>query len=125
MDPNTIEQAQALWKALTNENTHISPSAEELVIELRAGRAPILVELPWGEVRGTERFERHQIVLSHVDERRVYFNNGLKTDLPPGSVIEGPESGPERRVEPNGEESMDLVRFVALFARGGKAMLKG
>lgn len=111
--PDTIETAQTLYQALTGRRFRLSTSAEELVATLREGARGILVELPWGE-------GRHQVVVTRIEERRVHFFNAQRVEAPAGSVLGRP--GPERRVEPNGEESMDLVRFRALFAQGGKAM---
>jgi len=124
IQPNSIEQAQALFGALTNEPTHLTNSAEEVLQKLQAGAKDVLVELPWGEERNGEVHARHQIILTHVSGGRVYFINALKSNLAPGTVIQGTSKGPVRRVETNGEESMETERFVALFQQGGKAMIQ-
>lgn len=122
--PNSIEQAQALFSALTNEPTHLTRSADEVLQRLQAGAKDILVEVLWGEERAGEVHDRHQIILTRVSADRVYFINALKSHQAPGSVIQGLGKGPERRVEPSGEESMKLERFVQLFEQGGKAMIQ-
>lgn len=122
--PNSIEQAQALFGALTNEPTHLTASTEEVLRRMQAGATDILVEVPWGEERDGELHERHQIILTHLAAGRVCFINALKSHQAPGTVIQGAGKGPERRLEPNGEESMDLERFIALFKAGGKAMIQ-
>ncbi|MBO9540237.1 hypothetical protein J7643_06565 [bacterium] len=114
--PDTIETSRSLYQALTARPVRLGISSEEVLRALAQGAKGILVELPWGE-------GRHQIVVTQVDARRIRFFNAQRTDAPAGTVLGAP--GPERRVEANGEESMDLVRFVALFAQGGKAMLQG
>ncbi|HEY9854292.1 MAG TPA: hypothetical protein V6D05_01055 [Stenomitos sp.] len=124
IQPNSIEQAQALFGALTNAPTHLTSSADEVLKTLQAGAKDVLVELPWGEERNGEVHARHQIILTHVSAGRVHFINALKSDLAPGTVIQGTAKGPMRRVEPNGEESMETERFVALFQQGGKAMIQ-
>lgn len=124
IQPNSIEQAQALFGALTNSPTHLTSSADEVIQLLQRGAKDVLVELSWGEERDGEVHERHQIILTHVAAGRVHFINALKSHLAPGTVIQGAGKGPVRRVEPNGEESMELERFVALFQQGGKAMIQ-
>lgn len=123
--PQTIEQAQRLYQAVTNRPTRLTASVEEVLKALKRGETQILVELPWGEVRGSETHDRHQVILSRLEAHRVYFVNALHAQAPVGAVIEGLGKGPHRRVEALGEESMPVDRFSALFARGGKAMLKG
>jgi hypothetical protein len=125
VQPNSIEQAQSLYRALTNQERPLTDSPEALVQALRDGQTNLLVELPWGEVRDGEVHELHQVVLTRFEDRRVYFINPLKGQESVGTVLEGEGKGPQRRIEAHGEESMDLVRFVALFANGGKALLKG
>lgn len=122
--PNSIEQAQALFGALTNARTHLTDSAEEVLKRLHGGAKDVLVELPWGEVRDGELHDRHQIILTGVAGGRVHFINALKSPHAPGTVIQGEGKGPERRLEPNGEESMEIDRFVSLFKQGGKAMIQ-
>jgi hypothetical protein len=91
---------------------------------LKRGEKQLLVEVPWGEVRGGETHERHQLILTRLEAGRVYFINALHTDAPVGATIEGQGRGPQRRVEAMGEESMAVDRFRALFERGGKGLLK-
>lgn len=114
--PDTIATAQSIFQALTARSFRLSESAEELLCALREGGGSVLVELPWGQ-------DRHQIVVTGLEERRVRFFNARRTEASPGTLLGEP--GPERLVEANGEESMDLVRFFAVFAQGGKAMLPG
>ena len=54
---------------------------------------------------------------------RLYFKHGLKTAGAAGQVVGGPGQGPRRRLEPNGDESMDLAGFFALFGQGGRALI--
>ncbi len=122
--PNSIEQAQALFGALTNEPTHLTDSADEVLMALNGGAKDVLVEVPWGEERAGELHERHQIILTRAAAGRVFFINALKSGQAPGTLIQGTGKGPERRLEPTGEESMELERFVTLFKSGGKAMLQ-
>lgn len=124
IQPNSLEQAQALFGALTNEPTHLTTSAEEVLRHLQEGAKDVLVEVPWGEERNGELHARHQIILTRVAAGRVHFINALKSPLAPGTVLHGAGKGPERRLEPDGEESMELGRFVALFQAGGKAMIQ-
>lgn len=123
--PNTIEQAQQFYHALTGRQTHLSASGAEVLSALDTETAPLLVELPWGERRGDELHARHEVLLTRFANGRIYFINALKTDLPVGSIIEGHEKGPTRRIEPAGEESLDLESFLTLFNAGGTAMIRG
>lgn len=120
---NSIEQTQRMYQATLGKPTKLTASVEELKRLLAAGKTPVVVELAWGQRAGDEVHERHQIMPTRVDAQRVYFINALKTPVAPGSVIEGPGKGPKRRLEMNGQESMELAGFLALFARGGKALL--
>ena len=120
--PNSIEQAQQLWAALTNQATQLSTDAQQVLAALRAGQAQVLVEVPWGEVRDGETHETHQLILKRLEGDRVYFINALKGNEPVGAVIEG--RGPRRRVEAGGLESMTVAEFGALFEFGGKGMLR-
>lgn len=122
--PHSLEAAQVLFGALAGAPTHLTDSAAEVLGLLSAGATDVLVEVPWGEVRDGEVHERHQIILTRVSAGRVHFINALKSHQPSWTVITGPGKGPERRVEPTGEESMDLGRFVSLFEQGGKAMIQ-
>ena len=121
---NSIEQAQRMYEAVTNRPTRLTGSPDEVLQALKRGETQILVELSWGEVRGGETHDRHQVILTRLEQGRVYFLNALHASAPVGATIEGQGKGPQRRVEALGEESMVLERFKALFARGGKAMLK-
>lgn len=121
MDP--LEAAKQLYGALLPQPLTITGTLEELEAALGAGERNVLVELPWGEVHGGRRHDRHLVVVKRIADGRVYFANGLKNPDPVGAVIEGPDRGPARRVEPNHEESMPKAAFEALFARGGKAMV--
>jgi hypothetical protein len=122
--PNTIEQAQRLYEAINNRRTRLTTQVEEVVQALKRGESQLLVELPWGEVRNGETHDRHQLILTRLEAGRVFFINALHTNAPAGATIEGQGKGPQRRIEPMGEESMAVDRFRAVFERGGKAMLK-
>ena len=121
---NGIEQAKRLYEAVMGRPTHLSASVDEVLAALERGEKQLLVEVPWGEVRDGETHERHQLILTRLEAGRVYFVNALHATAPVGTTLEGREQGPQRRVEGLGEESMELDRFKALFARGGQAMLK-
>ena len=88
--------------------------------------SPAAVAVPVPDVQHPdgETHDRHQVILTRLEQGRVYFLNALHASAPVGATIEGQGKGPQRRVEALGEESMALERFKALFARGGKAMLK-
>lgn len=122
---NSLEQAQRLYEAVSNKRTRLTGSADEVLQALKRGETQVLAELPWGEIRDGVTHDRHQVILQRVQAGRIYFINALHADAPIGATLEGQGKGPQRRVEALGEESMALDRFSALFARGGKAMLKG
>lgn len=119
----SIEQTQALYQAALGKATRLTASAEDLKKLLSAGKTPVVVELAWGQVVNGVSHDRHQVLPTRVEGQRIYFINALKTAASPGGEIEGPGKGPRRRLEANGEESMELNRFLTLFGRGGKALL--
>jgi thiamine pyrophosphate-dependent acetolactate synthase large subunit-like protein len=123
-EPRTqMDQARALYAALTGQPTHLAASLDEALKVVLSGKGPVVVELPWGEVHQGERHERHQVIVTRVANNRVYFINALKNKARPGQTLGGPGAGPVRRMEADGEESMDLAGFKAVYARGGQAML--
>lgn len=118
---NTLEGAKLLMEALTNQPQQLTRDLDQVLRALQGGRSSIVVEIPWGEKREGEVHDRHQILLMRLEGPRVFFINALKNPDPVGSIIRG--RGPDRRVEPKGEESMALDAFRALFTQQGQAML--
>ena len=123
VEPDSLEQAARLYTALTNEPMRISTSYDEIVKALQSGVKSVPVEIPWKERRGSDYHERHQVIVTHIADGRVYFINALKTAKPPGTTVGGVDQGPLRRLEPSGEESIETPMFLTLFMSGGKAML--
>ena len=122
--PTLAASKRLLDQLLGKPSTELT-TPQEVYEALKAGRDDILVEVPWGEFRGDELHERHQIILVGADPERVYFINALKSDHPRGSDIAGMGEGPPRHVEARGFESMTHEAFVELFAKGGLALLPG
>lgn len=122
---NSIEQTAQLYAAMTNRPMGVSSSFNDVVKALQGNEPTVVVEIPWKERRDGDYHERHQVIVSRVAEGRVYFVNALKTVKPVGEVIGGVDRGPLRRVEPNGEESIEMPMFLTLFLAGGKALIPG
>lgn len=121
---DSIEQTGALLQALFLQPTRMTQSLADVLKAIEAGKTNIVVELPWAEMRPEGHYERHQVILLRIAHGRAYFDNPLKTAALPGSEIGGVGKGPLRRLEANGEESMDLAFFITLFENGGKALLR-
>ena len=115
-----IEESRQLYEAATGRSARVSTSLEEVVGCLLGGGTRIPLEVPWDEERGSERVQRHQVVLLQVDLEagRLHFFNPAATEVPPGTDLGGVGQGPSRRAERPGRESMELALLADFFARG-------
>lgn len=122
MTETEIQKAERLYEALTGKDAQLTNDLATVLAKVTP-ETPVLVEIPWGEMRQGELHDRHQIILTHVAGERIYFINALKTPAKPGETLGGPGKGPQRRFEANGEESMPLGQFQGIFRQGGRAMI--
>lgn len=119
-----IEQTKVIYEAVLDTPTRLSHTADEVLDALTQDRHPV-VEIPWGERIGDELYEHHQIVLTRLQDERVYFANSLPNaqEVAAGAVLGGPEQGPERRMEGSGEQSMTVVLFRELLSHPDSSAL--
>ncbi len=119
-----FETAMILSEDLLGEPAVPGNSLEALLGRLREGARGIIADIPWGEKRGDDDFERLQIVLMELrGDRLIYINPLPRFAGAAGNVGGGSGNGPLRTLEADGFESMSLSVFEKLFKAGGKALL--
>ena len=119
-----FEAARILLEDLMETPVVPTSSFEEVLCRLRGGERGIIAEIPWGEARDGEHFERLQIVLMSLrDDRVIYINPLPRPDGAVGDSGGGEDTGPLRTLEPDGFETMPLSVFQERFESGGMALL--
>jgi hypothetical protein len=119
-----FETARILSEDLLGRPVVSTTSFEEVLRRLREGEQGIIAEIPWGEIREGERYERLQIVLMELQDDRITYINPLPRIAGAlGDAGGGEETGPLRTLKPDGYESMPLNVFQERFKSGGRALL--
>ena len=119
-----MELTRVMYEGILGEKAQVTTSLDGVLARLAGGEKGIIVEVPWDETINDERYDRAQIVLMRLSGDRVFYCNPL-----PGRHLQAGETGgvtgrgPFRRIEPSGEESMDVATFRRLFSQGGSAIL--
>lgn len=115
---NSNAELHALHEAIFGQELEEIKDPEFVTDILKNEKRDIIMKLTWGEKRRDEYHEEHNIVVQKIDDTgRVNFYNpmGHPEEMEEGTIIEGENMGPKRRVEGSGIESVTSEDFVKFF----------
>jgi hypothetical protein len=109
-----IEDAKIMSDALNGGQSKITGDLKEILKEAAIHKDGVIMEIPFeAEVDGGY-MEAITVVVTKVTKERVYFINPAKVSRAPGEITEKDKKGPNRRIEPDGFESMEIGELLKL-----------
>jgi hypothetical protein len=112
-----IEDAKVISDAINGGKSKITNDLKEILREAAVYKDGVIMELPF-EVEMPDGFmEAVTVVVTKVTKERVYFINPAKVSKTPGEITEKDKKGPNRRIEADGSESMEITELLKISKR--------
>ncbi len=121
-----MDTTHAVYEDIMGEKGVLTRSYETLLQALLRGERGIIAEIPWNEEIDGELVAAAQIVITRLENERIWFSTNLPQPEGLTGIVGGGEGlGPLRVIEPSLEESMDLGTLKEQFQKGGSAIVPG
>jgi len=121
-----MDTTHAVYEDIMGEKGVLTRSYETLLQALLRGERGIIAEIPWNEEIDGELVAAAQIVITRLENERIWFSSNLPQPEGITGIVGGGEGlGPLRVIEPSLEESMDLGTLKEQFQKGGSAIVPG
>ncbi|MEK7433305.1 MAG: hypothetical protein AABZ74_09255 [Cyanobacteriota bacterium] len=121
-----IEEIANSYENLTGIKEKITSDFDDILRAILKGEKAILVDLEWNEEIDGEFYKRNKIVINDIQETYIIFSNPIKRgDEVFGLLISGENKGPDRKINADMTQSINIDLFQNIFLNhNGKALVK-